>query len=249
MIGGRRHDTLVNRGASRVRERDIDMTTRQWFFVIALVAGAIVFVGFTLFQWLSPTQRALQWAKRGDSARAIDRLNALLERRPSSPAVHGTLGQVYLMAQRPHEAEAVLRKALALGKSERVAPWCPGMGLGPAWQARRGPTGRRRGQQESARGLRGLLSGLRADGAPRPGLRSGPALRFPQAKFDPAPEVESAGIPETSRCKVRVCPVDDERRWFRMSEIQGTRQESSTARVAFVPFPHEEIPPCRLHPV
>src|SRR5271157_621465 len=115
MIGGRRHDTLVNRGASRVRERDIDMTTRQWFFVIALVAGAIVFVGFTLFQWLSPTQRALQWAKRGDSARAIDRLNALIERRPSSPALHGALGQVYLMAQRPHEAEAVLRKALVLG--------------------------------------------------------------------------------------------------------------------------------------
>jgi len=115
MIGGRRHDTLVNRGASRVREREIDMTTRQWFFVIALVAGAIVFVGFTLLQWLSPTQRALQWAKRGDSARAIDRLNALIARRPSAPALHGTLGQVYLMAQRPHEAEAVLRKALVLG--------------------------------------------------------------------------------------------------------------------------------------
>ena len=53
MIGGRRHDTLVNRGASRVREREIDMTTRQMFFVIALVTGAIVLVGFTLFQWLS----------------------------------------------------------------------------------------------------------------------------------------------------------------------------------------------------
>jgi tetratricopeptide (TPR) repeat protein len=85
------------------------------FFVIALVTGAIVLVGFTLSQWLSPTQRALKWAKRGDSDRAIDRLTALIERRPSSPALHGTLGQVYLMAQRPHEAEAVLRKALALG--------------------------------------------------------------------------------------------------------------------------------------
>ena len=29
------------------------MTTRQMFFVIALVTGAIVLVGFTLFQWLS----------------------------------------------------------------------------------------------------------------------------------------------------------------------------------------------------
>ena len=76
MTGGRRHDTLVKRGASRVREQEIDMTTRQWFFVIALVAGAIVFVGSTLFQWLSPTQRALKWAKRGDSDRAIDRLNS-----------------------------------------------------------------------------------------------------------------------------------------------------------------------------
>ena len=115
MIGGRRHDTLVIRGASRLRERDIDMPTRQLFFVIAFVAGAIVFVRFTLLQWLSPTQRALKRAQRGDSARAIDRLNALIERRPSSPALHGTLGQVYLLAQRPHEAEAVLRKALALG--------------------------------------------------------------------------------------------------------------------------------------
>ena len=72
-----------------MRGQEIDMTTRQWFFVIALVAGAIVFVGFTLSQWLSPTQRALKWAQRGDSARAIDRLNALIERRPSSPALHG----------------------------------------------------------------------------------------------------------------------------------------------------------------
>ena len=91
------------------------MTTRQLFFVIALVAGAIVLLGFILFQWLSPTQRALKWAARGDFGRAIDRLNALIERRPTSPALHGTLGQVYLMAQRPHEAEAVLRQALALG--------------------------------------------------------------------------------------------------------------------------------------
>jgi hypothetical protein len=29
------------------------MTTRQMFFVIALVTGAIVLAGFTLFQWLS----------------------------------------------------------------------------------------------------------------------------------------------------------------------------------------------------
>ena len=88
MIGGRRHDTLVNRGASRVRECEIDMTTRQMFFVIALVTGAIILVGFNLFQWLSPTQRALKWATRGDSDRAIDWLNTLIERRPSSPALH-----------------------------------------------------------------------------------------------------------------------------------------------------------------
>lgn len=29
------------------------MTTRQMFFVIALVTGAIVLAGFTLFQWLN----------------------------------------------------------------------------------------------------------------------------------------------------------------------------------------------------
>jgi len=98
-----------------VRERDIDMTPRQWFLVIALVAGAIVFARFTLVQWLSPPRRALKWAQRGDTARAIDRLNSLIERRPSAPALHGALGQVYLMAQRPLEAEAVLRKALVLG--------------------------------------------------------------------------------------------------------------------------------------
>jgi tetratricopeptide (TPR) repeat protein len=91
------------------------MTPRQLFFVIALVAGAIVFLWFMFVQWLSPTHRALKWATRGDFGRAIDRLNALIARRPNSPALHGTLGQVYLMAQRPQEAEAVLRKALSLG--------------------------------------------------------------------------------------------------------------------------------------
>jgi len=91
------------------------MTPRQWSFVVALVAGAIVFVGITLLKWLGPTQRALKWTQRGQSGRAINRLNALIERRPSSAALHGALGQVYLMAQRPLEAEAVLRKALALG--------------------------------------------------------------------------------------------------------------------------------------
>ncbi len=115
MIGGRRHDRLVNQGASRLREREIDMTPRQWFFVIALVASAIVFVAYKLFQWLSPTQRALKWAQRGDTSGAIDRLNARIARRPSAPALHAALGQVYLMAQRPHEAEAALRKALELG--------------------------------------------------------------------------------------------------------------------------------------
>jgi tetratricopeptide (TPR) repeat protein len=93
------------------------MTTRQLFLVIALVAGAIVFLGFTLYHWLSPTQRALKRAKGGEIARALDRLNALLEKRPSSPAVHGTLGQVHLMDRRPHEAESELRKALALGST------------------------------------------------------------------------------------------------------------------------------------
>jgi tetratricopeptide (TPR) repeat protein len=36
-------------------------------------------------------------------------------RKPSSPALHSALGQVYLIDKRPEEAEAEFRKALALG--------------------------------------------------------------------------------------------------------------------------------------
>ncbi|MGD0040064.1 MAG: tetratricopeptide repeat protein [Isosphaeraceae bacterium] len=91
------------------------MTTRQSFFVIALAAGAAVFLISQLARWLSPTRRALDRARRGDIDRALADLRARVERKPSSPTVHGALGQLYLMDKRPEEAEAELRKALALG--------------------------------------------------------------------------------------------------------------------------------------
>ena len=163
-------------------------------------------------------------------AHRTDRKEAVLARSPRHA------GSGLLMAQRPHEAEAVLRKALALGNRNASHHGALGWALVQLGRLDEALPVAEEANRRAPRGLRGLLSVLRADGAPRPGQRSGPALRFPQAKFDPAPEVESAGIPRTSRCKVRVCPLDDERCWFRMSEIQGTRRESSTTGVAFVPF-------------
>lgn len=91
------------------------MTFRQWLLIIVLAAGAMSFLGWTLYQWISPRQRALRRSRRGDFAPAVSRLQALIARSPSSPALHVTLGQVYLMAGRPEEAEAELRQSLALG--------------------------------------------------------------------------------------------------------------------------------------
>jgi tetratricopeptide (TPR) repeat protein len=91
------------------------MTPRQLFLVIALLTVVSVFLLLRLFQRLSPTHRALKWATKGEFESAIDWLNAQIERKPNSAALHGALGQVYLMAQRPEKAEAVLRKAVALG--------------------------------------------------------------------------------------------------------------------------------------
>jgi tetratricopeptide (TPR) repeat protein len=91
------------------------MTTRQVFFVIALGGGAIVFLGYTLYEWLSPTQRALKRARRGDTARARNDLEALVQRKPACAATHGALGQVHLLEHHYVEAAAELCKALELG--------------------------------------------------------------------------------------------------------------------------------------
>ncbi len=90
------------------------MAATQVFFVLALAAGAIVFLGYSSGHWFSPTQRALKRARKGNMARALADLEILRERKPSSAAVHGALGQVYLMDHRPREAEAALRRALEL---------------------------------------------------------------------------------------------------------------------------------------
>ncbi|WP_406693608.1 tetratricopeptide repeat protein [Singulisphaera sp. Ch08] len=91
------------------------MTTRQVFFVIAIAVGLIIFVSMTIYQLLSPTQRALKKAKRGDVAGAEADLQDLL-RKGESAGTRATLGQVYLLAGRPQEAEGELRQAVEMGK-------------------------------------------------------------------------------------------------------------------------------------
>jgi tetratricopeptide (TPR) repeat protein len=90
------------------------MAARLVFVVLAL-AAAMVFLGYSLSGWLSPTRRALKRARKGQVSRALADLVALRERKPSSPAIHGALGQLYLMDERPAEAEPELRTALQLG--------------------------------------------------------------------------------------------------------------------------------------
>jgi len=104
----------ISLGPSRALEKLI-MAAGAIFLVIALATGMIVFLGYSLFERLSPTRRALKQARKGDRAWALTELIDLRERKPSSPKVRGALGQLYLMDGRPAEAEAELRKALELG--------------------------------------------------------------------------------------------------------------------------------------
>ena len=54
----------------------------------------------------------LCFARFGDSTRAIAHLDSLARAHPKDGAVWHTLGSVYLMAKRPRDAEAAIRKAL-----------------------------------------------------------------------------------------------------------------------------------------
>ena len=54
----------------------------------------------------------LCFARFGDSTRAIAHLDSLARAHPRDGAVWHTLGSVYLMAQRPRDAESAIRKAL-----------------------------------------------------------------------------------------------------------------------------------------
>jgi Tfp pilus assembly protein PilF len=90
------------------------MTNRQIFFVIGIALAAVVFIGWTIYEWISPTQRALKKAKRGDTAGAESALKGLLQKGETASA-HAALGQVYLIAGRAHDAEPELRKAVELG--------------------------------------------------------------------------------------------------------------------------------------
>jgi tetratricopeptide (TPR) repeat protein len=91
------------------------MTNGQSFFVIALSAFAACFLASKLFDWLNPTRRALRRGSKGDIGGALADLRELAKRKQHSPAVHGALGQLYLMADQAGDAEVELRRALELG--------------------------------------------------------------------------------------------------------------------------------------
>jgi predicted Zn-dependent protease len=90
------------------------MTTRQVFFVIAIALGAAVFLAIKAFELLSPSQRALKKAKRGDVKGAEADLKGLIEKGDNA-AARAALGQVYLLDNRAEDAVAELRRAIELG--------------------------------------------------------------------------------------------------------------------------------------
>ena len=224
------------------------MTLWQWFLVIVLVAGALVFLWFLFFRWLGPIQKARKWARRGNFDRAIDRLKAQIEKRPSSAALHATLGQIYLMAQRPREAEAVLRNAVALGTRNASHHGALGWALvelGKLDEALPVAEEANRCTHEDFE-VHCLYCGLLRRG---PGQRGGPGFRFPETKIDPVSEAESAGIQGSLRSGIRVRPIEDERCRFLMNEFDQLISQCSNVVVVLLPFANEERLPCRLHPV
>lgn len=90
------------------------MTSRQLFTVLGLATAALIFIGFTLYEWLNPAQRALKKAKKGDLEGAEADLRALLTAGDSA-GVRSALGKVLLMAGRPEAAASELGKAVELG--------------------------------------------------------------------------------------------------------------------------------------
>lgn len=91
-------------------------------FLLLLAVAAVVLIAFrsAIRDRLSPARRALRRAERGDVERGLQALKRIGERRPASAFVQGTLGQVYLLARQPAEAEAALRRALELGTRDPV---------------------------------------------------------------------------------------------------------------------------------
>lgn len=83
--------------------------------LLGLAASLIHAWGPSLLDRLRPTRRAIRRARLGQLDRAIADLEARRQRKPASAAVRGALGRVYLMAQRPADAEVELRQALELG--------------------------------------------------------------------------------------------------------------------------------------
>lgn len=92
-----------------------EISTRRLFTLAGLALGVIVFVGFTLYGVLSPTQRALKKAKQGDTSGAEADLKALLQKKGASAGLHSALGRVYLIGGRPQDAVGELQKAVEMG--------------------------------------------------------------------------------------------------------------------------------------
>ena len=71
------------------------------------------------FRTAEPDTPGTQAARKGQLDRALADLGALRERKPSSASVRGALGQLYLMDERPAEAEVELRRR---SSSDPAAP-------------------------------------------------------------------------------------------------------------------------------
>jgi hypothetical protein len=89
----------------------------RFVFLIALSTAAIV-LGRAIYKRTRPVERALRKARGGRVAEALGELEGMLQKKGSSPEVHGALGQVYLIDRRPREAEIELRRAVELGSHE-----------------------------------------------------------------------------------------------------------------------------------
>jgi tetratricopeptide (TPR) repeat protein len=94
------------------------MTIPRILIAIGIFVSAVVFLWFKLRRWLSPTERELNRARKGDPETALVNLIKRLNKQPSSPAIHGAIGQIHLREGRAEEAEFELRKALDLGSRE-----------------------------------------------------------------------------------------------------------------------------------
>lgn len=94
------------------------MAVVRFIVVVALAVGAGYFLTVWLFRRLNPADRALRRAGAGQLQQALDDIKTRVERKPSSAALRGALGRLYLLNKRPEAAEAEFRQALELGSRD-----------------------------------------------------------------------------------------------------------------------------------